>query len=228
MTINEYSSEKPSSYSAYNNLNGTTTIYLRKNIEQVYIERPGEDSSEQAWRCDTVSGTYMNGFAPTESEVSADFDSFWNELDPDYEEPEPISVDPQLQAVALMQVSLMNLEETSSSDVVKFREYWPEWTPDTVYGFQQPLRYNGLYYRTSKALTSSSVYPPDMAGESEYYPIEIAPDGIIVYRECHGLYDSVQKGETRHYPDENSPIYRSLVDKNSYAPDVVPANWELV
>lgn len=135
--------------------------------------------------------------------------------------------DQQLQALARMQVMTMNLTDVPSSDVVQFCNYWPEWKPNTKYKFQQPLTWKGKYYRTSKELTSQETYPPDTAGESEYYPIEIAPDGTIVYRTCHGSYDAVQEGETRHYPNADSPVYRAKVD-TAYDPDTVPANWELV
>lgn len=135
--------------------------------------------------------------------------------------------DPQLQAIARMQVMTMDLTGLTSTQVAGFRDYWPEWQPGTKYEYQQPLRYKGKYYRASKALTSSKVYPPDTAGESEYYPVEVAPDGVIVYRACHGQYDQVQAGETRHYPDADGPVYRAKVD-TAYDPDTVPGNWELV
>lgn len=134
----------------------------------------------------------------------------------------------QVVAVAMAQVAAMDLTGTTSDDAVAFRDLWPEWRPDTDYAFQQPLRWKGAYYRASRDLTSSSVYPPDTAGESEYYPIEVAADGIIVYRECHGSYDSVRKGERRHYPGADGPVYRSLADYNAYAPGVVPGGWKLV
>lgn len=135
--------------------------------------------------------------------------------------------DPQLQAIARMQVMTMDLTSVTSTECVAFRDYWPEWRPDTEYAYQQPLRWKGLYYRASKALTSSKVYPPDTAGESEYYPVEVAPDGVIVYRTCHGQYDMVQARETRHYPDAEGPVYRAKVD-TAYNPDTVPGNWVLV
>lgn len=134
--------------------------------------------------------------------------------------------DPQIQAIARIQVASMDLTEETSDAVAQFRDYWPEWQPDTEYKFQQPLTHKGNYYRTSKALTSQKAYPPDTAGESEYYPIEVAEDGIIVYRDCHGAYDAVQKGERRHYPGADGPVYRAKVD-TAYDPDTVPNNWEL-
>ncbi len=135
--------------------------------------------------------------------------------------------DPQLQALATFQVQTIDLTKATSTDCVGFRDYWPEWQPNTQYKYQQPLRHKGLYYRASKALTSSAIYPPDTARESEYYPVEVAPDGIIVYRTCHGAYDQVKAGELRHYPGVTDPVYRAKVD-TAYDPVTVPANWELV
>lgn len=135
--------------------------------------------------------------------------------------------DPQLQAIARMQVMTMDLTSVTSTECADFRDYWPEWKPDTRYKQNDPLQWRGVYYRVSQDTTSSSVYPPDTAGESLYYPITIAPDGIIVYRTCHGAYDMVRAGETRHYPDAEGPVYRAKVD-TAYDPDTVPGNWELV
>lgn len=135
--------------------------------------------------------------------------------------------DPQLQAIARMQVMMMDLTSVTSTECVAFRDYWPEWQPDTQYKQNDPLQWKGVYYRVSQDTTSSSVYPPDTAGESLYYPITIAPDGIIVYRTCHGAYDMVRAGETRHFPDADGPVYRAKVD-TAYDPDTVPSNWELV
>ena len=39
----------------------------------------------------------------------------------------------QLAALATMQVATMDLTEATSSDCVGFRDYWPEWRPDTGY-----------------------------------------------------------------------------------------------
>lgn len=135
--------------------------------------------------------------------------------------------DPQLQAIARMQVMTMDLTSVTSTECAAFRDYWPEWQPDTQYKQNDPLQWKGVYYRVSQDTTSSSVYPPDTAGESLYYPVTIAPDGIIVYRACHGAYDMVRAVETRHYPDAEGPVYRAKVD-TAYDPDTVPANWELV
>lgn len=140
---------------------------------------------------------------------------------------EQAGTDPQLQALASMWVMTMDLSPMPSSDLATFRDYWPEWQTDHEYKKNDALRYNGLYYRVSQPHTSQAIYPPDTAGESMYYPVTIAPDGIIVYRECHGDYDMVTKGETRHSPDADGPVYRAKVD-TAYDPSTVPDNWKIV
>lgn len=82
-------------------------------------------------------------------------------------------------------------------------------------------------YRVSQDHKSQEVYPPETAGESLYYPITVAPDGIIVYRTCHGSYDEVKAGEKRHYPDADGQVYQAKVD-TAYDPVTVPDNWQLV
>lgn len=134
--------------------------------------------------------------------------------------------DPQLQALAKVQVATMDLSDATCDEVVAFRDYWPEWQPDTAYKHNQPLTYQGRYFRTSKDLTSQAIYPPGTA-ESEYYEVELAEDGIIVWYEVGGEYNMVHKGEKRHYPDESGPVYEALED-TSYSPDAYPQHWKLV
>lgn len=114
-----------------------------------------------------------------------------------------------------------------ADDIVGFRTMWPDWQPDTDYKQNDPLQYDEKYWRVSKDLTSSKVYPPG-SSESLYYEVQLADDGVIIYRTCHGKYDSVRLGEKRHYPDGDGPVYESLVDYNAYSPKAYPDNWKLV
>lgn len=225
MIEKSYSATEPSTVSV-EHVGGYTTVWLRKNIEQDTADS-GPDGSESVtyWSCDEVC--FSDPGAMSESEASERFDELWSEHSGENGENGMDEAVSQMQALARMQVATMDLTEATSAECVGFRNYWPEWAPDTEYKYQQPLRHKGLYYRASKALTSSSVYPPDTAGESEYYPITVAPDGIIVYRTCHGSYDMVRKGETRHYPDAEGPVYRALED-TAYSPDTYPQHWRKV
>lgn len=134
--------------------------------------------------------------------------------------------DPQLQALARAQVATMDLSEATCDEVIAFRDYWPEWQPDTAYKHNQPLTYQGRFFRTSKDLTSQAIYPPGSA-ESEYYEVTLAPNGIINWYNVGGEYNMVHKGEKRHYPDANGPVYEAL-ENTSYSPDAYPQHWKLV
>lgn len=139
---------------------------------------------------------------------------------------EQAGTDPQLQALATLQVSTMSFDSTPSDEVVKFINYWPDWKPDTAYKHNDPLTYGGKYWRVSKDLTSQKIYPPGTA-ESEYYPVELAPDGIIIFHQPGGAYNAIQKGEKRHYPDADGPVYEAL-ETTSYSPDAYPQHWKMV
>ena len=115
----------------------------------------------------------------------------------------------------------------TETEQVRFERYTPEWAPDTEYRQCQTVVRQGQLYRVSQDHTSQEIYPPETAGESLYYPITVAPDGVIVYRACHGEYDMVRKGERRHYPDAEGPVYEALED-TSYSPDSYPQHWRLV
>lgn len=134
--------------------------------------------------------------------------------------------DPQLRALATLQISTMSFDSTPSDEVVKFIDYWPEWKPDTAYKHNDPLTYDGKKWRVSRDLTSQAIYPPGTA-ESEYYPVEVAPDGIIIFHQPGGAYNQIMKGEKRHYPDVDGPVYEAL-ENTTYSPDAYPQHWKLV
>lgn len=127
---------------------------------------------------------------------------------------------------ARAQVATLKFE--SETEVAEVSTLLPDWVPDGhEYKQGDAFQWGRRTWRVSQNTTSQSIYTPDVS-EALYYEIVIAPDGIIVYRAAHGQYDSVRKGELRHYPDAYGSVYRSKVDWNAYAPDVVPNNWELV
>lgn len=136
--------------------------------------------------------------------------------------------DPQLKAVASAQVATMDLAPMPASTVAGFRDYWREWNPGIKDVKQNDcFRYGGGYWRASQDIPETQgIYPPGTS-ESLYYPITVAPDGVVVYRECHGQYDMVRAGETRHWPGADGPVYRAKVDA-AYDPGTRPDDWELV
>ena len=145
------------------------------------------------------------------------------------ERPDPFAIKTEslVESAVSFMLRSVSLASVPADDIVTFKELWPDWQPDTDYKQNDPIQYDEKYWRVSRDLTSSKIYPPGTS-ESLYYEIQLAPDGIIIYRTCHGKYDSVRLGEKRHYPDADGPIYESLVDYNAYSPDAYPKNWKLV
>lgn len=134
--------------------------------------------------------------------------------------------DPQLKALATLQIATMDLSSTPCDTVIKFVDLWPEWQPDTAYKHNAPMSYEGRKFRASRDLTSQAIYPPGTA-ESEYYEVKLAADGVIVWYQPGGAYNQVYKGEKRHYPDADGLVYEALED-TTYSPDAYPQHWKLV
>lgn len=129
-------------------------------------------------------------------------------------------------AMAKAQVATMSLD--TDTQVADVSALLPDWVEEGhEYKQRDSFQWNRRCWRVSQDLTSSKVYPPD-SSEALYYEIVIAPDGVIVYRQCTGQHDSVMKGERRHYPDADGPVYESLVDYNAYSPEAYAQNWKLV
>lgn len=116
----------------------------------------------------------------------------------------------------------------TDSEISNFKVYFPEWKVDFDYKTGQIFTYDSKYYRVSQDHTSQEQWTPGSVGtESLYYEIVIADDGIIVWSQPSGSYNAPNKGDLRHYPNADSPIYKSLIDGNAYSPDTYPAGWEI-
>ena len=140
-----------------------------------------------------------------------------------------LQLDTVLRAQARATVAAMPLASMSATEIADLDTLIPDWEPGLSLEQNDPVRRDGTVYRASQAIPETQEqYPPETAGEALYYPVEIAPDGVVVYRTCHGQYDAVRIGEPRHYPDASGPVYESLVDYNAFSPDVRPDDWKLV
>ena len=116
------------------------------------------------------------------------------------------------------------------SAIAPMLKYAGEYVPEG-HGYKkgEVFKYtDGTYWRVSQDITTQAQWTPGSAGlDALFYQIKLAADGIIVWAQPKGEFDAPDAGDLRHYPDENGPIYRSLVNDNAYSPDVVPGNWEL-
>lgn len=215
---------------------GYTEVKLRKDIVEDVADDGPDGDGVVFWKYNEMTFNVLGNISV--GYLEDNFDTLWNEhLDDDRDtrhialealELSKKSSNPQIESFAKMQVSKMDMSKVTETEVATISSLLPDWEPNVQYARGDFVVYDGKVYRASRDLTSRSIYSPGIS-ESEYYEVVIAPDGIVVYRTCHGEYDAVLKGETRHYPDANGPVYRSIFDGyNAYAPDVVPDNWELV
>ena len=234
MVEKSYSDAKPSEVSV-EKVGKFTSVWLRKNIVEDTSDS-GPDGSEAVafWTWDEVFFSVPGNM--TEEEAAERFDDLWDEYGEEFDakaaiaelekKVESASVDPAVPALLSVVYPTMSASLTETQQV-EFISFTPDWEPDTKYAQCQTVMRNSQLYRVSKDHTSQMIYPPETAGESLYYPITVAEDGIIVYRTCHGDYDMVHKGEKRHYPGADDPVYEA-VENTAYSPDAYPDHWKKV
>lgn len=238
MLVETLSSHEPPRVSV-EHVRGFTNVWLRDNISRDAADMP-DGGSREFWRADEVAFSLPGVLTATE--VESHFHELWSEHENDGRPVEKVAIEalgaaqeareaartpnPGLVAVAKLAIRSVDFTSISSTDVVAAVDYVPNWSDVAHFKQNDPCVYMGVVYRASKDHDRQDVYPPDVAGESMYYPITVAPDGIIVYRTCHGDYDMVHKGERRHYPDAEGPVYEALED-TAYSPDAYPDHWKL-
>ena len=158
-------------------------------------------------------------------DAEADFEALKTAMDAP--RPKVYDTDPAIMALAKMEVAGLDLTQATETVIAEIHTLLPDWEPDSHdYKQGDAFVWDGKTWRVSQDTTSQSIYPPGVS-EALYYEIVIAPDGIIIYRECHGEYDMVRKGEKRHYPGAGDPVYLALED-TAYSPDAYPQHWQLV
>lgn len=239
MIVETLSSHEPPRVSV-EHMRGFTNVWLRDNVAEDAADMP-DGGSRSFWRADEVAFS-VPGIL-TASEIEQQFDALWTAHENDGRPVSEVATealgtaraakasaetpDPALAAVARMAVASIPLAGATATDVVTISDYVPAWEDVTHFEQNDPCTYKGTIYRASQTHDRQDIYPPDVAGESMYYPIEVAPDGVIVYRTCHGAYDMVRMGEKRHYPDASGPVYRAKQDADR-SPTEWPDYWELV
>ena len=121
---------------------------------------------------------------------------------------------------ALIEKAAVSLPDEDALDGV---ELFPAWAADTAYTSDVRIRYVEKLYRCVQAHTSQTGWEPD---KTQALWTEVAKPGEIpVWRQPTGAQDAYNKGDKVHYPDADGPVYVSIVDANTWAPDVY--GWEL-
>lgn len=97
-------------------------------------------------------------------------------------------------------------------------ELFPAWALGVAYALDVRVRYGDKLCKCVQAHTSQAGWePPNVPA----LWTEVAKPGEIpVWRQPSGAQDAYHVGERVHYPDAAGPVYESLIDGNTWAPDV--------
>lgn len=122
---------------------------------------------------------------------------------------------------ALIEKAAISLTD---EDALSGMELFPVWLMDTFYERGVRLRYAGKLYRVEQAHTSQADWLPDQT--PALYTEVAKPGEIPVWKQPTGAQDVYNTGDRVWYPERNTTMYESIIDNNSWAPDVY--GWKLV
>ena len=112
----------------------------------------------------------------------------------------------------------------SDEDALGGVELFPAWAADTSYALNVRVRYGEKLYKCVQSHTSQIGWePPNVPA----LWTEVAKPGEIpVWKQPTGAQDVYNTGDRVWYPERNTTMYESIIDNNSWAPDVY--GWKVV
>lgn len=117
-------------------------------------------------------------------------------------------------------------ESLPDTDALEAVELFPAWAVGVEYAAAARARYDGKLYRCEQAHTSQAGWEPPA---TPALWTEVAEPGTIpVWRQPTGAQDDYNTGDLVHYPAEDGPVYRCLIDGNVWSPADYPQGWEVV
>lgn len=109
------------------------------------------------------------------------------------------------------------------SDALEAVELFDRWAAGVAYAADVRVRYVDKLYRCVQAHTSQAGWEPD---KTPALWTEVAKPGEIpVWKQPSGAQDAYAKGERVWYPARDTTVYVSIVDANTWPPDVY--GWEV-
>lgn len=108
-------------------------------------------------------------------------------------------------------------------DALEAKELFPNWKPDVEYERGIRVRYDGELYRCEQSHTSQSDWTPDAV--KALWTVVAEPGEIPVWKQPTGAQDAYRLNDKVYYPEAGATIYISIIDFNTYAPDVY--GWEI-
>lgn len=133
----------------------------------------------------------------------------------------------QLVAFARIAIPPLTVDMTTS-EIASVVKLLPEWKVGAHYDKGETFTYEGKVYRAAQETPSAQdIYKPGATGTKSLYTlIELAPDGIRVWKTVTDATNSFALGEKCHYPDAEGAIYVSKRDGNTSEPGT-DSWWEL-
>ena len=107
-------------------------------------------------------------------------------------------------------------------------ELFPSWSGNNVaYAEGDRVKFGGFLYKVLQNHTSQAGWSPDVA-PSLFAKVLIPDPDVIPVWEQPDSTNPYMAGDKVHYPDENGPVYESLIDNNIWSPNDYPAGWQIV
>lgn len=78
-------------------------------------------------------------------------------------------------------------------------------------------------YKVAQPHTSQADWQPDKT-PALYTPVGLDDSGFPVWSQPTGAHDAYNTGDIVNY---NGTLYKSLMDGNTFSPEMYPAGWEL-
>ena len=135
----------------------------------------------------------------------------------------------KLQALEQMRKALQMFAATLSEEKAMEVAYvYDSWTIGKSYAVGDYLTYgennvgDPQLYKVVQAHTSQDNWTPDIT-PSLYDAIGLDDSGYPVWSQPTGAQDAYNKGDIVNY---NGVLYKSLINGNTYSPEVYPAGWE--
>ena len=112
----------------------------------------------------------------------------------------------------------------TDEQALEVRDLYDEYQVDHAYKKDERFTYNGQLFKVNQDHTSQEQWVPGETGtESLYTSLEMGDNGYLNWQQPTGSHDAYNTGDIVNYKGE---LYKSLIDGNTWAPDVYPAGWE--
>lgn len=108
-------------------------------------------------------------------------------------------------------------------DALEAVALFPAWAPGITYEKGTRVRYEGELYRCEQTHTSQADWTPDAV--KALWTVVAEPGEIPVWKQPTGAQDAYRLNDKVYYPEAGATIYISIIDFNTYAPDVY--GWEI-